>query len=245
MAVDGFGNNAGTGSPTLAGFRSWKVTADGWLRSCQYGDTIWGPDINTFRCMSWPLEHHLVCRQRVSPVPTSASDGTLIPSHVHTIEAGCYRQGRCGGSRVSLNCDCGFWCFTDPDYVRKGGWFAFEPGLGIREADTSVYVHGAVYGGGSYVWGPYGFRCSKAIVAALILPPTVGNATLVSLPGDTPAEEIPARATAFRQQYARDLADRLREHYPDVLVLPSIPALLDAFDMTDTREFLAANGAAS
>lgn len=195
---------------SFTGFRNWKLTGppDAPVLSSVSHANDWVQGVNEARCLSPATK--LVCEYL-----TSDAD------HKHTAE--CRAPDRCDGVRQS--CGCGFWA-----YETFTNWFGVHgTGSGMFGGSTP-WVMGVIHGFGRMVIGTKGFRASKAVIAALVMPPVLSNG-------------VEGRVSPERVEERRVLAERyeagLRERYWSIPFYPSVEAMLERLPLIPCSPLLA------
>ena len=182
-------------TPNLVGGRRWV------LRS-MYCNYVWKPDINLAGCLNYQQVRQgyrirtKECRETHTHLAELFADGEADGSLPE-----CYYEH--DKERIDPGHSCGFYAYTET---------ADNPYLGAID----LSVEAVIQGWGRTVIGTKGFRCERARILGLVLPPHEGQSY---------------KETKGDETYGA-IADSIRRTYRKVHAFTSRDAMLRAFPLT-------------
>lgn len=132
----------------LTGYRAWRITSEGFLRSTAH-DYIWSPGEQTAECQQSINGHHI--SYHLFRLREQAKDD---PATLAAIDQAMMDSRR----SPERNCQCGFYALTDISKISS------------RVGNTPGLVYGRIKAWGKIAQYEDGFRAEKAEIEALYLP---------------------------------------------------------------------------
>lgn len=188
QGISGFGEATAFVPAAFTGVRAWLVKDDGQLRSANFNH-VWTDGVNTAVCLPRPT--YQGCRD-IHP-----GEPAHVPACTFTHEP-----------LTNEKCGCGFWAYTIPEHYFADGPDGWKGTTTIIPADP--WTVGLVRGYGQMRIGPKGFRSTKAVIAALLIP--------------TEADQ--------------ERVEALRDRYPQVPTFTSLSQMLALMPLTPTAHLL-------